>query len=82
MQVSWRDQMPKHEKINAFCWISWKVNTVCWRNLGSLYHITNKRKNLKIILPKLPPSSRPFCVCKELGTTSVGKINFEGSSLC
>ena len=27
IQISWRHEMPKHEKWNRFYWITWKVNT-------------------------------------------------------
>ena len=66
IQMLWRHQMPKHETRNTFYWITCKVNTVCWWNLTSSFHIT-KEKNLsenstKIAAWKLVPG--PFVFAK------------------
>ena len=61
--------MPKHKTRNAFYWITWEVNTICWWS--------QKEKNIKKIYKNynLKTTSRPFCICKGLGTTSIGKCN-------
>ena len=75
-QISWRPQIPKH-----------KTNTLV-NNLGSKHSLLMKfsqfmsyYKGTNFIKKfykncGLKTSSRPFCVCKELSTTSIGKWNF------
>ena len=74
--------MPKHKTRNTFHWITWEVTTAFWWNLASLCHTTKEKIYSKSFTKtaawKLVPG--PFCVCKELSTTSVGKWNF-GSNL-
>ena len=70
-------QMRGHKARNTFYWITWEVNTVCEWNLARLCHITEEQnlwKNRKNC--DLKASSIPFCVCKKLSTTSIGKHNF------
>ena len=62
--------MPQHKKI-----ITWE--TVCLWNLTSFYHVTKEKKSKKFYEScDLKTSSRLFCVCKELSTTSISKWNF------
>ena len=81
IQISWRSKSikPKHKTRNTFHWKTWEVNAVCLWNLTSLYHITKKiifsKNSAKTATWKLVPD-HPFCVCKELSTTSIGKWNF------
>ena len=76
-QILWCHQMPKHKTRNTFYWITWEVNTFAKWNLASLCHITKEKKSSKFFCKNcdLKTSSRPFCVCKELRTTSIGKWN-------
>ena len=79
IQVSWRHQMPKYKTINTFYWITWKVNTVCYVNkIWSVIPYYKNKNFMKKFCKNcdLETSSRPFCVCKELSTTSIGKRNF------
>ena len=76
-QISWHHQMSKHKTRNTFHWITWEINSLLMK-FGQFisYHI---RKNFIKKFYKncsLKTSSRLFCVCKELSTTSVGKRNF------
>ena len=59
-------QMPKLNKKSTYYWIIWEVNTVKAKKIMKKFH---KNCNLKT-------SSKPFCVCKEWGTTSIEKWNF------
>ena len=43
IQILWRHQMPKYKTRNTFCWITWKVSTVCQWNLTSLCHIAREK---------------------------------------
>ena len=76
IQISWCRQMPKH-----------KTKYILLNNLGSKHSLLMKfghilshyKKNFIKKFNKncnLKTSSRPFCVCKELSTTSVVKWNF------
>ena len=29
IQISWRNQIPKHKTRNTFYWITWEINTMC-----------------------------------------------------
>ena len=73
IQISWRDQMSKHKTRNIFYWIIWEVSTVCYWDLAILCHITIGKNFIKKFFKNydLKTSSRLFCVCKELSTTSV-----------
>ena len=65
--------MPKHKIRNTFYRITWEVNTV-----------NETKKIIKKFYKncvRLENSSKPFCVCKELSTTSIGKHIFEASSI-
>ena len=76
-QISWRYQIPKHKTRNIFHWITWKVNSPLIK--FSQFMSSYKSKNfIKKFCKKyvLKTSSRPFCVCKELSTISIGKWNF------
>ena len=76
IEVSWRNQMPKHKARNTFYWITWEINTliITFGQFVSYY----KKKFIKRFYKNcdLKTSSRPFCVRKELSTTSVRKWNF------
>ena len=76
IEVSWRNQMPKHKARNTFYWITWEINTLIIKfgQFVSYY----KKKFIKRFYKNcdLKTSSRPFCVRKELSTTSVRKWNF------
>ena len=76
-QISWRHQMPKQKHRNTFHWISWEVKHSLLMKFG-LFMSHYKRKNFIKKFYKncnLKTSSRPFYVCKELSTTSIGKLN-------
>ena len=76
-EISWRHQIPKHETRNTFYWITWEVNSLLMKFSQFMSYF--KRNNFIIKFWKnwgLKTSSRPFCVCKELRTTSIGKLNF------
>ena len=77
-QVSWRHQMPKHKTRNTFCWTTWEISSLLMKfgQFVSYY----KRKNFIKKFHKnfdLETSSMPFCVYKELSTTSTGKWNLK-----
>ena len=76
IQVSWRNQMPKHKARNTFYWITWEINTLIIKfgQFVSYY----KKKFIKRFYKNcdLKTSSRSFCVRKELSTTSIRKWNF------
>ena len=78
IQISQCHQMPKHKIQNTFHWITLEVNTFCLWNLASSCYITKFffffKKSYKNC--NLKTSCRPFCVCKELRTTSIGKCHF------
>ena len=82
IQVLWRHQMPKYKTRNRFYLITCEVNSLLtkFRQFMSYYKrkkiIKKFRKNCN-----LETSSRPFCVYKELSTTSIGKWTFEASYL-
>ena len=64
---------------NTSYWKTWEVNTICKWNLASFCQIT-KEKNPSNFFYKncnLKTSPRPFCVCKELDITSIGKLFFK-----
>ena len=48
IQISWPQQMPKHETWNTFYWITWKVNSVWWWNLTSFCYIRKEKPLSKI----------------------------------
>ena len=74
-QTSWRHQMPRHKRRNTFHLGSKNSDLMKLDQFMSYY----KRKKIIKKFHKncgLKPISRPFCVCKELSTTSIEKQNF------
>ena len=67
--------MLKHKIINTFSWKTWEVNTVCLMKLVHFMSYSIRNYFIKKFYKNcsLETSSRPFCVCKELSTTSIGK---------
>ena len=66
--------MPKHKTRNAFYLGGKHSQLIKFGQFMSYY----RRKNfVKEFLKNcdLKTSSRPFCVCKELSTNSIGKLN-------
>ena len=55
--------------------MTWEVNNSVLMKIGQ---ILQKEKFIKKLYKNcdIKTSSRPFCVCKELSTTSIGKRNF------
>ena len=55
--------------------MTWEVNNSVLMKIGQ---ILKKEKFIKKLYKNcdIKTSSRPFCVCKELSTTSIGKWNF------
>ena len=82
-QISWRHQIPKHKTRNTFHWIKhWSEHSVLMKFRQFLAHY--KRKNVIKNFCKtcgLKTSSRPFYVCKELGTASIENEIFEATYL-
>ena len=78
VQISWRHEMPKHKKRNTFYWTSlWVKHILLMKFSQFIWYY--KRKYLITKFYKtcnLKTSSRPFCVCKELSTSSIGKWDF------
>ena len=81
IQILWRHKMPKHKTRNIFYWITFKVNNSLINfkilkllKFGQFAILQKKKTEKKSCNPKT--SSRPFCICKELTTTSIRKWNF------
>ena len=68
--------MPKNKTKNIFDWTTWEVQSE--NEIWPIYVILQEENFYQKILQKLRPetSFRLFCVCKELSTTSVRKLNF------
>ena len=66
IQISWSHQT-KHKTRNTFYWITWEVNKC---------RITKILSKKIIKTCNLATSSRLLCICKELSTNSIGKLNF------
>ena len=56
--------------------MTWEVNNIVLMKIGQ---ILQKEKFIKKLYKNcdIKTSSRPFCVCKELSTTSIGKWNWQ-----
>ena len=76
-QVLWRHEMPKHNTRNTFQWIPREVNSLLMA-LGRFMSYCKRKHFVKNFYKNcgLKTSSRPFSVCKELTTSSIGKWNF------
>ena len=72
IQIQWCHEMPMHETRNTFYWTTWEVNTVSYWNFGQFVSYYKRKSFIKKSHKNcdLRTSSRPFCVCKELSTTS------------
>ena len=55
IQVSWRNQMPKHKAGNTFYWITWEINTLIIK-FGQFVSYYKKKSHEKI-LQKLRPEN-------------------------
>ena len=77
VQVSWRHQMPKHKKRKMFYWITWEISSLLMK-FGQFISYYKRKANIKKFykICDLNTSSRPFCVCKQLSTTSTGKWDY------
>ena len=79
IQISWRHQMAKGKARNTFYWITWEGSKHSLLMKFGQVMSNYKRKNFINKFYRncdLKTSSRFFCVCKELSTTSIGKWNF------
>ena len=77
IQISWQHQTPQQKQ--EICFTKQLGKYIVWKwNLASLCHIKKEKKLSENFAETgtWKPSSRPSCVCKELGTTSIGKWSF------